>query len=416
MEENRALGALTGRQEVQIKKLKGEQNKRIEGDKRYPEVLEVLNYWRDKLHPGATSFRGERQKKVLEALKEGHTVAKLKQVVDGYAAFPYVVNSRRVAYGTPAQRRVDAELIFRDEQRIDQGVAFAKEVAHREQVIPQVAVTPATQQLGELGQAAVALANFGWHVFPVHPKAKTPATQHGLKDATRDIVRITNFWLRNPNHNIGVRCGVESGIIVLDVDDRNGGNESLRELEKQYGELPKTLSVVTPGGGQHYYFRYNDSMGEIHNTAGYPAPGCDIRAQNGYVLAPPSINDKGKRYEVDERSPIAPMPAWLLEKLINYQTSLKSMSAQEWVDKMMKDVPEGGRDNALTSITGKYLAEGLSEEYLLPTVWAQNLAHCKPPLSAKDVQRIVKSILSKDRRSKARRVREQLSLEGAQQS
>jgi hypothetical protein len=392
------------RLERQIRALRRDADSQLRASIYYADAIEVLEFWRDRLHPTAVSLGGERLKKVISCLtptpeSKGYTVEQLKEVVDGYEAYQYVLEGRgRVRHGTPATRRIDAELLFRDAQHVDQGRAFAREVSRRQETIPQAVIDPASQQLAEMGQAALALANFGWNVFPISPRAKTPATIHGLNDATRDVIKITKFWLRYPEHNIGVRCGVESGILVLDVDDRHGGNESLAELELANEKLPLTLSVKTPGGGQHFYFAHPG--GDIRNTTGYPATGLDIRGDGGYVLAPPSVSEEGRRYEVDERVPIADLPRWLREKLVHYQTALKSMSTQQWVDEIMRDVPEGGRNDALTKLTGKYISEGLSEELILPTVWAQNVAHCHPPVSAKECKSVVQSILRRDARNR----------------
>ena len=35
-------------------------------------------------------------------------------------------------------------------------------------------------------EAALTYASWGWHVIPVVPNGKIPATQHGVKDATTD--------------------------------------------------------------------------------------------------------------------------------------------------------------------------------------------------------------------------------------
>jgi hypothetical protein len=40
-----------------------------------------------------------------------------------------------------------------------------------------------------------------------------------------------------------------SGLVVLDVDPRHGGDESIRNLK-----LPPTVEALTGGGGWHEYF------------------------------------------------------------------------------------------------------------------------------------------------------------------
>src|SRR5262245_49991368 len=90
--------------------------------------------------------------------------------------------------------------------------------------------------------AALSYAARGWPVFPCRPRAKEPLTQHGCKDATTDPHQITQWWTRWPEANIGIATGMASRIIVIDVDvdTEKGidGEETLRTLEAQHGELP----------------------------------------------------------------------------------------------------------------------------------------------------------------------------------
>ena len=100
-------------------------------------------------------------------------------------------------------------------------------------------------------EAALAYAAKGRAIFPV--KGKVPATKAGFKDATTDIDTITDWWTRHPTWGIG--CPIPEGFIVVDVDAKNGGLETLRELEEEYG-IPETRAALTGGGGLHLWFRY----------------------------------------------------------------------------------------------------------------------------------------------------------------
>src|SRR3954468_4151831 len=83
--------------------------------------------------------------------------------------------------------------------------------------------------------------------------AKHPRTKHGHKDASRDADQVATWWKACPSANVGVRTG--EGLVVLDVDPRNGGASTLRELVARHGALPNTWTVHTGGGGMHFYFR-----------------------------------------------------------------------------------------------------------------------------------------------------------------
>jgi hypothetical protein len=94
-------------------------------------------------------------------------------------------------------------------------------------------------------EAALTYASWGWHVIPVVPNGKIPATQHGVKDATTDPEQIAIWWAQNPEFNIGIAAGAKSGIVVFDVDPRNGGEESWSKWVEANGDVPDGLMALT---------------------------------------------------------------------------------------------------------------------------------------------------------------------------
>jgi Bifunctional DNA primase/polymerase, N-terminal len=182
--------------------------------------------------------------------------------------------------------------------------------------------------------AALDLAARGLAVFPLHfpvqrrdglacscgnpcgnNAAKHPFTAHGCKDATTDQRQITQWWRRNPRFNIGIATG---SVIVLDVDPRHGGFESLAALETKHGVLPHTWTVRTGSDGRHLYFAAPPNNVTIRNSAGKLAAGLDIRSAGGSAVAPPSLHISGNRYSwihTPDDEPLERMPAWLVDKL-----------------------------------------------------------------------------------------------------
>ena len=86
----------------------------------------------------------------------------------------------------------------------------------------------------QLAEAALEYANRGWPVFPLQGLSsckrpergslgKHPRTLHGLNDAATEPRMIRGWWQRWPAANIGVRTGVEAGILVVDVDSDHAG-------------------------------------------------------------------------------------------------------------------------------------------------------------------------------------------------
>lgn len=146
---------------------------------------------------------------------------------------------------------------------------------------------------------------------------KHPMLKSWPREATTNEETVRAWWRRYPMANIGIATGPASGVLVLDVDPRNGGDLALESLLAQHGKLESTMRVETGGGGLHYYFE--------HPSGGIPirgklAPGLDIKAGGGMIIAPPSLHASGRRYAwTSGFSPrdIAPaaVPSWLLARL-----------------------------------------------------------------------------------------------------
>ena len=113
--------------------------------------------------------------------------------------------------------------------------------------------------------AALWYVAHGFPVFPVHSTrdghcscgrhdcehpGKHPRTKHGFKDATSDRDQVSRWWTRWPDANIGIPTGKTSGLLVVDIDPRNGGDESWESLVSKGGSLPATAEQITGGGGR----------------------------------------------------------------------------------------------------------------------------------------------------------------------
>lgn len=143
-----------------------------------------------------------------------------------------------------------------------------------------------------LGTAAD-LVPLGFKVFPLATGRKVPLIKAWQREASDDLDTITAWAAEWPKANIGVATGAASGVIVIDVDTKNGkdGHATLAVLAKQGKELPPSPIAITPSGGRHLYIRAVPGIRnvvEIQGGRGIGA-GIDIRADGGYIVAPPSI-------------------------------------------------------------------------------------------------------------------------------
>jgi len=163
-----------------------------------------------------------------------------------------------------------------------------------------------SRQAGLL-EVPLGYASRGWRVLPLWrpkngvctcPKAagcdrpgKHPRTHHGHADASTDQKKIAQWkW---ESANIGIATGRESGLVVIDIDPRNGGQQSILDLQKRLGSLPAGPKVKTGGGGWHLYFGHPGQP--IRSIK--PALGIDIKADGGFVVAPPSVHQTGNTYD-----------------------------------------------------------------------------------------------------------------------
>jgi hypothetical protein len=146
---------------------------------------------------------------------------------------------------------------------------------------------------------ALAFAARGWPVLPCQPGQKTPATRHGVRDATTDPRQITTWFGRHPDWNLAIATGAP-GPDVLDVDqhgEAGNGYAAFRQL-RDGGLLDGANAYVcTPSGGLHIYF-----TGTGQRNGHLPAHHLDFRSQGGYVLTPPS-QIGGKPYELVKTLP-----------------------------------------------------------------------------------------------------------------
>lgn len=169
-----------------------------------------------------------------------------------------------------------------------------------------------------------------WAVFPVYEidggncacqadcgsPGKHPRLKPGyLPSSEWNMVR--KWWDRWPLANIGLYPG-RSKLCVIDVDPRNGGDESLVALERELGELPETVQACTGGGGWHYYFKRPLEREVVPSRV--IAPGLEFKGDQGYVILPPSIHYSGREYAWEsghhpDETQIALLPKALLERL-----------------------------------------------------------------------------------------------------
>jgi len=234
---------------------------------------------------------------------------------------------------------------------------------------------------------------------------------HGLRDATTEPANIKRWWATKSAANIGIRTGSPSGIVVLDVDPRHGGDESLGILQRRNEKLPDTVVALTGGGGSHWLFAHPGGGVLIRNVTGLGGlPGLDVRGDGGYIVAPPSTHRSGRSYEwelsshPDER-PLAPCPPWFLELLAGGPTRSTAPPRRTpawWRNLVAQGAEEGHRNQTVAALAGHLLRRAVDPFVTLHLITAWNAAVNRPPLSADEIARTVNSIAGAELRRRQR--------------
>ena len=117
----------------------------------------------------------------------------------------------------------------------------------------------------------------------------------------------------HPRGLLAVRSGAPSGTVVIDVDPPGIG--TMRILVRD-GVLPRTLAAVTGRGGFHLVYAHPG--GKIMSGAGKGGPGVDVKADGGYVVAPPSVHPATRcpyRWLGSPDGELTPLPAFWTQRL-----------------------------------------------------------------------------------------------------
>jgi RecA-family ATPase len=183
-----------------------------------------------------------------------------------------------------------------------------------------------------------ALETHGLKIFPIKSFGTKDYKSGGLMDKTPAMAgwgqwaekatktKVKEYAKTNKASNWAVHTGA-SGIVIIDVDVKGGkdGVESMNRLCTANSEKIDTLTVKTPSGGFHYYYKLpeGESITGGNNKLGV---GVDIQAGGKYALLYGSKIESGKTKDgkeqiggsynvVSESDDIKLLPAWLLKEM-----------------------------------------------------------------------------------------------------
>ena len=252
--------------------------------------------------------------------------------------------------------------------------------------------------MNDLEYHAHQYAAAGLAVLPLKPD-KTPFTAHGIYDATKDDAQISKWWAQWPTANIGIATGqVSGGICVIDQDEKNGkhGIEAFEAwIDENMLYIDDTWESQTASGGRHTFFR---STLPVANRVGW-LKGVDVRGDGGYVVVPPSVLADGSTYSwltspSDLEAPITNEDDPNVEQLVS-EINRKGGNGTPLV--VPETIVTGGRNDMLYKMACSMQAKGMSDAAILAAVKAENAAKCSPPLGDFEIDKLVRSALTKEK-------------------
>lgn len=151
--------------------------------------------------------------------------------------------------------------------------------------------------------------------------------------ARRTEVVIANYVEKWPDRGWGLHLGL-SGLVCVDIDPRNGGNESLEQLVASDVMAGGAANVVTGSGGRHFYFAAPDNCDPRrgwrgpngqYRTSVLLAPGVDFLAGQHFVVLPYSPHKNGGLYTWNPEPQILPPDPALVDR-VNAQRAFEISS------------------------------------------------------------------------------------------
>lgn len=217
------------------------------------------------------------------------------------------------------------------------------------------------------GDIAQDLAAHGFAVFPIFDwggNGEWLPIRGWPEKASSDAGRVSEWWSRWPNAQVGLPAGEINGVTVLDLDTKNGKNgvAALDALGFPDLAVLTPLRVRTPSGGWHLYFRFD---GRLKNSAGKIGEGIDVRNDRGFVIAPGSVKS-GVRYQIAGamlgEGELPPFPESLIPRREAELSPVEAMGSDatgeqcEWAAERLAamadalaEMVEGGRNDALNA-------------------------------------------------------------------
>lgn len=238
---------------------------------------------------------------------------------------------------------------------------------------------------------ALALAERGFYVFPIHPETLRPLDKAWPELASNDPDRVRRMWIMYPKAGIAAHPGA-SGHWVADIDTKKSDGEAAwRALLDELGVVePATFTTLTKSFGRHLWFK-----GVLPNSVSKLAEGVDIRSHRGFVVMPGT----GSYLEVGSDT-VAEFPAFAeikkrleaadltrssdheVDEAAAYEAARKHLSILVNTDRIAR---AGSQSDTLYKLGARLRDMGVSLEAAADLASEIYAPHCQPPIAPDDL-------------------------------
>lgn len=218
-----------------------------------------------------------------------------------------------------------------------------------------------------------------WRIFPLHPinrdgscgcgdesckaQGKHPRTDGWQKTQPYDDAQMAYledfeglFFGNQLLDHYGIVVST-SGLLIVDVDGRNGGFESAKKLQHMRDQCAFIVKTGS-GSGEHWYFK--NACEKSLRTKLHDYPGIDFKS-TGFVVGCGSLHASGYRYEVIKGSPkdVTAAPDELLSLLERPERSSFTVEGESFEVDQLREMLKHVKHDAEQSYE-RWLAVGMA--------------------------------------------------------
>jgi len=221
----------------------------------------------------------------------------------------------------------------------------------------------------------------GLSFFPLPYKSKAANIKWDTFQRRKPTEAEIEAWFNGRETNVAVVCGkISDNLVVLDCDSKERYAELGNIIKEKLGieDINDSTWITETGRGFQIWFKVTE------DTKSAKFPMLDIKAEGGYVVAPPSIHPTGKRYKfVNPETPLRTIPS-LVSIGIDAQPEAKPNDQQpNWLTKALEGVGEGERNDMCAKLAG-YFVNKHQEDITISLLLDWNKKNT-PPLPEKEI-------------------------------